>query len=171
MLFRSSENECLVPENYREVERREDVLVYTTEPLERAVTIAGEPVAILYAASDARDTDWVVRITDVDGEGNAVRMCDGILRARFRRSFIEPSLLLPGEIVRYEIPMTWISNRFAAGHRIRVEVTSGADNSVFPNSNTGLPAADDTSVRTARQTVYHGGRRQSRIVLPVVVGR
>ena len=163
-----SENECLVPENYREVERRADVLVYTTPPLERAVTIAGEPAAILYASSDARDTDWVVRVTDVDEEGNSIRMCDGILRARFRKSFIEPSLLLPGEIVRYEIPMTWISNRFAAGHRIRVEIASGADSSVFPNSNTGLPAADDTSVRIARQTVFHGGRRQSRIVLPVV---
>ena len=163
-----SENECLVPENYREVERRADVLVYTTPPLERAVTIAGEPAAILYASSDARDTDWVVRVTDVDEEGNSIRMCDGILRARFRKSFIEPSLLLPGEIVRYEIPMTWISNRFAAGHRIRVEIASGADSSLFPNSNTGLPAADDTSVRIARQTVFHGGRRQSRIVLPVV---
>lgn len=163
-----SENECLVPENYREVERRADVLVYTTPPLERAVTIAGEPVAILYASSDARDTDWVVRVTDVDEEGNSIRMCDGILRARFRKSFIEPSLLLPGEIVRYEIPMTWISNRFAAGHRIRVEIASGADSSVFPNSNTGLPIADDTSTRIARQTVFHGGRRQSRIVLPVV---
>lgn len=163
-----SENECLVPENYREVERRADVLVYTTPPLERAVTIAGEPTAILYASSDARDTDWVVRVTDVDEEGNSIRMCDGILRARFRKSFIEPSLLLPGEIVRYEIPMTWISNRFAAGHRIRVEIASGADSSVFPNSNTGLPIADDTSARIARQTVFHGGRRQSRIVLPVV---
>ena len=163
-----SENECLVPENYREVERRADVLVYTTPPLERAVTVAGEPAAILYASSDARDTDWVVRVTDVDEEGNSIRMCDGILRARFRKSFIEPSLLLPGEIVRYEIPMTWISNRFAAGHRIRVEIASGADSSLFPNSNTGLPIADDTSVQIARQTVFHGGRRQSRIVLPVV---
>ena len=163
-----SENECLVPENYREVERRKDVLVYTTKPLPQAITIAGEPKAILYASSDARDTDWVVRVTDLDEEGNSIRMCDGILRARFRKSFIEPSLLLPGEIVRYEIPMTWISNRFAAGHRICVEITSGADNSVFPNSNTGLPAADDTEARIARQTVYHGGNRCSRIVLPVV---
>ena len=163
-----SENECLVPENYREVERRSDVLVYTTGPLERPVTISGEPVAILYAATDARDTDWVVRITDVDGDGNAIRMCDGILRARFRKSFIEPSLLLPGEVVRYKIPMTWISNRFAAGHRIRVEITSGADNSVFPTSNTGHPIADDLSVQIAKQTVFHGGRRQSRVILPVV---
>ena len=165
-----SENECLVPENYREVELREDVLVYTTPPLERPVTIAGEPSAILYAASDARDTDWVVRLTDVDENGNSVRLSDGILRARFRKSFIEPKLLLPGEIVRYEIPMTWISNRFAAGHRIRVEVTSGADPSIFPNANTGLPIADDLSWVVARQTIHHGGRRLSRVILPVLDG-
>ena len=163
-----SENECLVPENYRDVELREDVLVYTTAPLTHDITIAGEPVAILYAASSARDTDWVVRITDLDEEGNSVRMCDGILRAKFRKSFIEPKLLLPGEIVRYEIPMTWISNRFAAGHRIRVEVTSGADNSVFPNANTGLPIADDTTSVVAKQTIYHGGRYNSRVILPVI---
>lgn len=163
-----SENECLVPENYREVELRTDVLVYTSEPLQEALTVAGEPVAVIYAASDQRDADWVVRITDVDEEGNSVRMCDGIVRARFRRSFIEPKLLIPGEIVRYEIPMTWIANRFAAGHRIRVEVTSGADNSIFPNSNTGLPIADDTQQLAAQHTVHHGGKYCSRIVIPVL---
>lgn len=163
-----SENECLVPENYRDVECRKDVLVYTSEPLKEAVTIAGEPTAILYASSSARDTDWVVRLTDVDPEGNSIRMSDGIIRARFRKSFIEPKLLIPGEVVRYEIPMTWISNRFEVGHRIRVEITSGADNSVFPNSNTGAPIADDDQFVLAEQTIYSGGRLSSCIVLPVI---
>lgn len=163
-----SENECLVPENYRHVEERQDVLVYTSEPLAKPLTIAGEPVAVLYAASSERDTDWVVRITDVDEEGNSIRMCDGIVRARFRKSFIEPKLLLPNEIVRYEIPLTWISNTFAVGHRIRVEVTSGADNSVFPNTNTGLPIADDVDSVVAQQTVYYGGRNASYVLLPIL---
>ena len=163
-----SENECLVPENYREVERRPDVLVYTSALLKEALTIAGEPSAVLYASSSAKDTDWVVRVTEVDEAGNSIRLCDGIVRARFRKSLIEPSLLLPDEIVRYEIPMTWISNRFAAGHCIRVEITSGADNSVFPNSNTGRPIYDDTETVVARQTIYHGGPRNSRIILPVI---
>lgn len=163
-----SENECLVPENYKDVELRDDVLVYTTEPLKEAVTIAGEPVAILYAASSAKDTDWVVRITDLDQAGNSIRMCDGIVRAKFRKSFIEPKLLLPGEIVRYEIPMTWISNRFEVGHRIRVEVTSGADNSIFCNTNTGLPIVDDVDKVVAEQTVYSGGDHCSRVILPII---
>ena len=163
-----SENECLVPENYKDVELRDDVLVYTTEPLKEAVTIAGEPVAILYAASSAKDTDWVVRITDLDQAGNSIRMCDGIVRAKFRKSFIEPKLLLPGEIVRYEIPMTWISNRFEVGHRIRVEVASGADNSIFCNTNTGLPIVDDVDKVVAEQTVYSGGDHCSRVILPII---
>ena len=165
-----SENECLVPENYREVERREDVLVYTSAPLEEDLTIAGEPTAVIYASSSAKDTDWVVRVTELDEAGNSVRLCDGIVRARFRKSFIEPSLLLPGEIVRYEIPMTWISNRFAAGHCIRVEITSGADNSIFPNSNTGNPIYEDMETIIAQQTIYHGGPYNSRIILPVMKG-
>ncbi len=163
-----SENELLVPADYSGVEKRSDVLVYTTEELEEPVTIAGEPLAVIYAASDARDTDWVVRITDVFPDGTAVRMCDGIVRAKFRRSFIEPKLLLPGEIVRYEIPMTWIANRFAKGNRIRVEITSGADKSVFCNTNTGLPMADDGGCVVASQTVYHGGEHRSRVMLPIL---
>lgn len=163
-----SENECLVPENYKEVELRQDVLVYTGEPLKETLSVAGEPVAVLYAASDARDTDWVVRLTDVDEEGNSIRLADGIIRAKYRRSFIEPKLLLPGEIVRYEISLTWIAAEFKAGHRIRVEVTSGAANSVFPNTNTGLPSGADTGCVTARQTVYSGGLRASHIIMPVL---
>ena len=155
-------------ENYKDVELRDDVLAYTTEPLKEAVTIAGEPVAILYAASSAKDTDWVVRITDLDQAGNSIRMCDGIVRAKFRKSFIEPKLLLPGEIVRYEIPMTWISNRFEVGHRIRVEVASGADNSIFCNTNTGLPIVDDVDKVVAEQTVYSGGDHCSRVILPII---
>lgn len=163
-----SENECLVPANYRDVELRQDVLVYTSAPLEEPLTIAGEPVAVLYAASSAKDTDWVVRLTDVDDEGNSIRLCDGIVRAKFRKSFIEPTLLLPGEIVRYEIPLTWIANEFKAGHRVRVEVTSGAANSVFPNTNTGLPSGIDACSVIAKQTVYSGGLYDSHLVMPVL---
>ena len=162
-----SENECLVPANYRDVELRSDVLVYTSQPLTQKLTMSGEPVAILYAASSAKDTDWVVRITDVDEDRNSIRMCDGIVRAKYRKSFIEPKLLLPGEIVRYEIPLTWISNCFDVGHRIRVEIASGADSSIFPNSNTGEPMADCVHTVIAHQTVYHGANYPSCVIIPL----
>ena len=63
---------------------------------------------------------------------------------------------------------TWISNRFVAGHRIRVEVCSGADNSIFPNTNTGLPLCDDVDTVIAHQKVYHGGRYPSCVILPIM---
>ena len=169
-LIDMSENECMVPENYREMELRPDVLVYTSAPLEKDLTVAGELSFVLYAATDRPDTDWVARLTEVDGEGNSLRLSDGVLRARYRESLKEPKLLTPGEVVRYEIPMSWVANTFRAGHRIRVEVTSGAENSIFPNHNTGKPIADDTEMLVASQTVFHDAARCSHILLPVIPG-
>jgi putative CocE/NonD family hydrolase len=163
-----SENENSVPENYREVEERADVLVYTTEPLEEEVIIAGEISAVLYAASSARDTDWLVRLCDVDEEGNSIRLSDGIICARYRHSFAEPQLLAPGQIERYEIRMTKIANVFRKGHRIRVSVTSGAENFSFPNPNTGYDLATDTETVIAKQSIYHNGQYPSHIKLPVL---
>lgn len=163
-----SENECSVPENYRDVEMREDVLVYTSEPLQEDVAIAGDIYAVLYASSSAKDTDWLVRLTDVDEQGNSIRLSDGILRARYRNSFEKPELLEPGKIEKYEIKMTKISNLFKKGHRIRVSVTSGAKNLVFPNHNTGNNPAADTEFIIATQTVYHDENYPSHIRLPII---
>ena len=85
-----SENEMNVPGNYREVDERDDVLVYTSSPLEDDVAIAGNIFAEIYAASSARDTDWVVRLEDVDEMGDSIRLTDGILRARYRKAFETP---------------------------------------------------------------------------------
>lgn len=163
-----SENENSVPENYREVEKRSDVLVYTSEPLEEDLAIAGEISAVLYASSSARDTDWLVRLCDVDEQGNSIRLSDGIICARYRHSFEKPELLEPRQIERYEIRMTKIANVFQKGHRIRVSVTSGAENFSFPNPNTGRDLATETESIVAEQTVYHDGRYPSQIRLPVL---
>ena len=162
-----SENEASVPENYREVEMREDVLVYTSEPLQEDLSIAGDIYATLYASSSARDTDWVVRLTDVDGESNSIRLSDGIVRARYRNSFEKPQLLEPGRIEKFEIKMSKIANVFKKSHRIRVSVTSGAKNLVFPNHNTGNDPATDIEMVKAVQRVYHDEKNPSHIKLPV----
>ncbi len=167
-LIDMAENECSVPENYRDVELREDVLVYTSEPLQDDVVIAGDVYAVLYAASSARDTDWLVRLTDVDEQGNSIRLSDGIIRARYRHSFAQPELLVPGKIERYEIILTKIANRFKKGHRIRVAVTSGAKNLAFPNHNTGNDPATDTEYVVATQQVYHNTAYPSHVKLPLV---
>ncbi|MEJ8544980.1 CocE/NonD family hydrolase [Brevibacillus borstelensis] len=167
-LIDMSENECSVPENYRDVELREDVLVYTSPPLEEELAIAGDVYAVLYASSSARDTDWLVRLTDVDEEGNSIRLSDGLIRARYRHSTKHPDLLEPGKIERYEIKMSKIANLFKKGHRIRVSVTSGAKNLVFPNHNTGNDPATDTAFIVAIQQVYHDAQHPSHVKLPVL---
>lgn len=165
-----SENECSVPENYKDVEKRQDVLVYTSSPLKQDVAIAGDVYAVLYASSSARDTDWVVRLTDVDENGNSIRLSDGLVRARYRNSYEKPELLEPGKVEKYEIKMTKIANVFKKGHRIRVQITSGAKNLAFANHNTGKDFANDTDVIIAAQTVYHDRKHPSHIKLPVLYG-
>ena len=83
-------------------------------------------------------------------------------------SLEKPELLTPGQVVEYDIEMTWAGHRFAAGRRIRLELTSGAGNLVFPNHNTGNHYATDTEYVVAHQTVYHDKTYPSRIILPVV---
>ncbi|MDR1651708.1 MAG: CocE/NonD family hydrolase [Synergistaceae bacterium] len=161
-----AENEMAVPGDYREVELRDDVLVYSTPPLEAPLRIAGRIEAVIWAASDASDTDWLVRVTDAAPDGSSIRLADRLIRARYRRSFSEPEPLVPGEAVRYEFRLPPVSHMFKTGHRIRVHVTSGAKNLVFPNPNTGGDVWGETAVRPARQTVYHDAHRASFIILP-----
>lgn len=165
-----SENECSVPENYKDVEIREDVLVYTSQPLKEEVAIAGDVYAEFYASSSARDTDWVVRLTDVDEEGNSIRLSDGLVRARYRKSYEKPELLEPGKVEKYKIKMTKIANVFKKGYRIRVEITSGARNLAFPNHNTGKDPATDAEMIVAIQTVYHDKKHPSHVKLPLLYG-
>lgn len=167
-LIDMSENECMVPENYKDMELRSDVLVYTSEPLEEDLVIAGELSANIFASTDCKDTDWVVRITEVDKEGNSLRLSDGLVRAKFRNSLKEIELLEPNEIVEYNIPMSWVANTFTKGNRIRVQVTSGAKNCIFPNHNTGEAISDDTKIIVANQKIYHSKQYPSAILLPVI---
>jgi uncharacterized protein len=140
------------------IERRDDVLVYTSEPLPHDVEVTGRIRAILFAATDAPSTDWVVRLCDVDLEGISRNITDGIARISAE----------PGTVGEYEVDMWSTSNLFRAGHRIRIHVTS----SNFPrwdrNPNTGEPPQTATTLRPAHQRIFHDGTRPSRIVLPVI---
>lgn len=166
-----SENEMNVPGNYKDVDLRKDVLVYTSSPLKEDLTIAGNIYGEIYAASSARDTDWVIRLEDVDNVGNSIRLVDGILRARYRNSFEKPELLEPGKIEKYQIRMEKTANMFKAGHSIRVTITSGAKDLAFPNHNTGGNPADDIEMFCAEQTIYHDANHQSHVKLPVIKQR
>lgn len=167
-LIDMAENEMAVPENYKEVEKRCDVLVYTSAPLTEPLTVAGDITAVLYAASDAPDTDWLVRLTNVDERGDSIRLTDRIVCARYRESWSDPKFLTSNEVVRYEIRLPRIANTFLKGHRIRVQVTSSAGSLVFPNPNTGGDIFTETGTRVARQRVCHSREKGSHILLPVM---
>lgn len=161
-----SENEVSVPENYREEEKREDILCYTSEVLQNDLTITGDITTEFYASSSAVDTDWVVRLLDVDEKGNSIKLVDGILTAKYRNDFKYPQLMNPGEIYKFRIRTSKISNTFKKGHKIRFTITSSAKNYIFPHSNTG-DSYNSENVVVAENTIHHGGRYPSRIILPI----
>ena len=148
---------------------RRDVLVFETPPLADSVEVIGPVVAKLYAASSALDTDFIVRLIDVEPDGTAYNITEGIIRARFRESiFEEPRLLDPGRVCEYDIELLPTANTFQRGHRICVHVTSSS----FPlwdrNPNTGHTQGMDSELRVAHQTVFHDSANPSHILLPVI---
>jgi putative CocE/NonD family hydrolase len=161
-----SENELAVPEEYTEVEKRADVLCYTTAPLEKNITISGCMNAELFISSNAVDTDYIIRLTEVDEKGRSVKYADGMLGAKYRNSFETPDYLEKGKVYKLNIRTTNISKMFAVGNRIRLTVTSSAKNFAFPNSNTkGGYNSEKTFV--AQNTVHYGAQFPSRIILPL----
>ena len=125
--------------------------------------------AKLYVSSDAPDTDFIVRVTDVDENGRSIKLAGGLLSARYRNGFERSEFLEVGEITYLEIRTTKISNQFKKGHRIRVTVTSGAKNFVFPNSNT-RDGYNSTVTVVAHNQIHHGGIYASRLTVSVEEG-
>jgi putative CocE/NonD family hydrolase len=147
---------------------RGDVLCYTSEPLERDLEVTGPIKVILYAATDCPDTDWTAKLVDVRPSGYAMNLCDGIVRARYRESLAQPTLLDPGRTYRYEIDLMVTANVFRAGHRLRVEISSSNFPRFDRNLNTGHPIGKDAELRVAHQTVHHSRAYPSHVVLPVI---
>ncbi len=148
------------------------VLVYTSEPLERDLTVIGPVSATLYAATDAADTDFTVKLCDVHPNGVSYNIQKGIVRASYRDSLTDPTPIVPNEIYEYTVNLGPTANVFKAGHRIRVDVSS----SDFPqwdrNLNTGGPLGTQglARARVANQVVLHSDRYASRISLPIAEG-
>jgi putative CocE/NonD family hydrolase len=150
------------------VERRDDVLVYSTPALERDVEVTGPVKLVLYAATDGPDTDFTATLVDVYPHGRAISVCEGIVRARFRESVEGPTLIEPGRVYRYAIDLWETSNVFKAGHRLRLEISSSNFPRFARNLNTGGDLATETEMRVARQTIFHDGTYPSHLVLPVI---
>ncbi len=156
------------PYDQRAVEMRNDVLCYTSLPLEEDVEVTGPIKLVLFAATDALDTDWTGKLVDVAPDGLAINLCDGILRARFRDSFTDPHLLEPAKIYECEIDLSVTGNVFLKGHRIRLEVSSSNFPRFDRNPNTGHAFGTDAELRPAQQTIHHSSRYPSHVLLPVI---
>jgi putative CocE/NonD family hydrolase len=144
-------------------EARRDVLVYSSDVLARDVEVIGEISAEIHVSSDLEHFDVFVRLCDVDEKGHSFNVCDGIARVSPRSSFRR------AEDGTWTIPVAmWATaQRFRAGHRIRVQVASGAHPRFVRNLGTDEPLATGTKMRVARQEVHHDRRHPSAIILPV----
>lgn len=159
-------NEICFPNNYQEIEKRKDILCYTTEPFLNETVITGQIRVGFYAKSTAVDTDWVVRLTDVAPDGVSTNLAEGMLCARFRDSFTDPSFLIPEKVYYYEMETSKISNQFKTGHRLRLDITSSAENYIFPHSNTEN-GVNSTETIVATQTILTGKKYPSKITVNI----
>jgi putative CocE/NonD family hydrolase len=164
-------------EPYRPLAERPDVLVFQTPPLESAVEATGPIEARLWISSDCPDTDFTIKLVDVHPpnadypDGFAMNVADGILRVRYRDSWEHPSLMTPGTVYAIRVTAFPTSNRFARGHRVRLDISSSNFPHFDVNPNTGEPEARSRSSRVATNRVYLDASRPSHVILPVIPPR
>jgi uncharacterized protein len=158
------------PLDQRALSERSDVLTYMSDVLDETLEITGALSLVLYAATDARDTDFVAKLADVGVDGEAIILAEGAIRARFRDGFDRELLVEPSTVYAFKIDLAATSNVFLAGHRIALLVTSSSFPRFDRNPNTGNPVGVDRAddLRPARQSIFHDATRPSHILLPIV---
>jgi len=147
----------------RALEARADVLTYTTAPLASAVEAVGPVRAELFVASSLAHTDFFARLCDVDPSGKSTNLCDGIVRLRPGRVAAQPD-----GTIALAIDCWATAHRFRPGHRIRLQVSSGAHPRFARNTGSGEPLATAARLVAAEQRVHRGPDHPSALVLPVV---
>ncbi|MFJ7336285.1 CocE/NonD family hydrolase [Streptomyces sp. NPDC101116] len=156
-------------EPYLPLDSRPDVISLTTPPLERDVVLAGPVSATLHISTSAPDTDFTIKLIDLHPpnadypHGFAMNLTDGIVRCRFHRSREHPELLTPGEVYEIEVTAPDTANLFAAGHRIRLDVSSSNFPRFDVNTNTGEPEATARRTAVAANTVHMDARHPSHL--------
>ncbi|MBA4108789.1 MAG: acylase [Leptothrix sp. (in: Bacteria)] len=154
--------------NQRDVESRDDVLVYTSAPLAKPMRIAGPLNARLVVSSSALDTDFVARLVHVRPDGTATNIQEGALRARYREGLTRPALMKPGQRYELTVRMRSMAYLIPKGHRIRLDITSSSFPRLERNLNTGGRNYDESVGVVAVNTVHHGGTVRSFVELPVL---
>ncbi len=154
----------------RPFEQQSEVRTWTTEPLAQPMEWTGEVKAEIYASSTARDTDFLLRVTDVYPDGRSMLLMDYPLRARYREGFEKQVLLTPGEPARLAWHIGWTSIIFNKGHRVRVTIASTGAPLYEPNNQTGGPQTIDwmKDAVPATNTIWHDKTHPSRLIVPLM---
>jgi putative CocE/NonD family hydrolase len=153
----------------RRMEAREDILVYTSEPLKEGIEVSGSMDATLYVSSDAKDTDFTVKVIDVYPDGTAYNLDETIQRARYRDGFDKPPVFMEnGKVYKVALSPMTTSNYFPAGHRVRIEVSSSNFPRFDRNLNTGGNNYDEVKSVVAHNAIHHSGQYPSQVTLTVV---
>ena len=156
------------PFDQRPIERRDDVLVYSTMPLAKETEVSGPVTVTLFASTSARDTDFWAQLVDVFPNGYSMHLTEGIIRGRYSKSLRQAKLLMPGKVNEFKIDLWVISNLFMKGHRIRLDVSSSSFPKYDRNPNTGHDFGQDSELLVAEQTIFHDAAHPSCLVLPIV---
>jgi putative CocE/NonD family hydrolase len=153
----------------RKMEARPDILVYTSEPLQRPVEASGPIDVTLYVSSDAKDTDFTVKLIDVYPDGTAYNLDETIQRARYRDGYDKPVAWMErGKVYKIALQPMTTSNLFAAGHRVRIEVTSSNFPRFDRNLNTGGNNYDEAKGVVAHNAVHHSTQYASKVTMTVI---
>jgi len=156
------------PREQSRIEQRDDVLLFTSEPVTEDLEVIGRVLFRCWVAADTVDTDVVARLCDVHPTGESYNVVDGILRLRFRDGPSEPKPLTPGDVVEVEVDLWSTAHVFLAGHRLRLQVCA----SDFPRYDrcpgTGESSAVAKQIAPQRNRIFHDPQRPSHLVLPVI---
>lgn len=159
------------PFDQRSIERRDDVLVYSTSALDSDLDITGPVIVKLFASTSATDTDFWAQLTDVYPNGYSMHLTEGIIRGRYRKSLEKQELLKPSGVYEFDIDLWITSNVFQRGHKVRLGISSSSFPKYDRNPNTGNKFGTDTELKVAQQKIYHTAEHASYILLPIVKGR
>ncbi|MHA2289091.1 MAG: CocE/NonD family hydrolase [Promethearchaeota archaeon] len=157
------------PQDQTEIEKRDDVLVYTTNTLEKGIEVIGEIKVVLYASTTVEDTDFMVKLVDVyPNDKEAVNIVDSGIRTRYLNGDLnDPKLINPNDVYKYEIVIGTTAIYFPKGHKIRIEISSSNFPRFDVNSNLAGKESDRSKFVVATQTVYHNKKFPSHAILPV----
>ena len=150
------------------METRNDILVYTTEVLEEGLEVSGFIESTLYVSSDAKDTDFTIKLIDVYPDGSAYNLDETIQRVRYREGYDKEVFMEDGEVYEVDLTPMSTSNYFKKGHRIRIEISSSNFPRFARNMNTGGNNYDETEGVVAKNKVHHSAAYPSMIRLPIV---